>query len=400
MQDEESRNTTASLRQPTALKDVKLPRSRIVSRNPALGRHPGPVVREELVKAFEGHEDHINFIAAFPDGTRIATASADNTIRIWRLEDGVEVMKWVVETSVSALTILRNGIHLVSSEGEHAYPPNLNKAGCQQLWVRDAETGSVVAGPLGGHTDTISLSTLDISPNDRILASGFQEVIVLWDTTNWQRRRDALTCGAPAFCIRFSPSGQLGVATSKEIQVWDLGRRERIATFNGHADFNRARNLLLTWTPDGVHLLSAGDVKDPVIRSWNTSTWKQVGDPWADNNVRISHITLNPTGTLLASVSDDRTVRLLQLPTGREVARYEHSSLVIRVVFSMDGRSLFGGCLDNKILQWDIPDDVFAVMHGVPLVEELKSKVTLLITASYITSSCASTLGWYSTEQT
>ncbi|KAG2748836.1 WD40 repeat-like protein [Suillus brevipes Sb2] len=335
-----------------------------------------PGSRQKPVKTFEGHKDNILSIATFPDGKRIATASLDKTIRIWRLEDGAETMKWVVKQYVCALVLLENGKQVVSAEGEAPdsfeedefdeddLDPNhvLNS----QSWVRDVESGRVVAGPLEGHTSLVI--TLDMSPDGKMLASGsWDSTVILWDTSTWQRK--AILCGSSIYCIRFSPTpGQLGVATVEDIQIWDLDRRERLAQFKpkGHQDFNATRNLGLTWARDGAHLISAGSNKDPAICSWDTSTWKQAGDPWFghDENCGINHIISNQTGTLLASACDDCTVRLWRFHTGTEVAQFKHSDSVTRVTFSVDGRSIFSGGWDKKISQWEIPEDVLAAAES------------------------------------
>lgn len=70
---------------------------------------------------------------------------------------------------------------------------------------------------------------------------------------------------------------------------------------------------------------SAGDKFDPVIRSCDTSTWKQAGEPQTGHD---NDITLNPAGTLLVSISDNHTVCLWHLTTGIALAQYEHSDLV------------------------------------------------------------------------
>ncbi|KAG1727184.1 WD40-repeat-containing domain protein [Suillus paluster] len=297
-----------------------------------------PGSHQDPVETFKGHPGMIiTSIATFQDGRRIATSCDDNTMRIWRLEDGTELMKWEVR-EVGALVILRNGKHVLCAEEELEFD-------ARELWVRDAESGRVIAGPVkDGHTDFVD--TLDISPEGEILAT--------------------------VYCIQISPSThQLAVAIHKDIETWDLDRRKCLVQFNGHRTRIITHNSLLTWTRDGSHLLSAGN--DSVIRSWETSTWKQAGDPWighdSDDYMDISHITLNSAGTLLVSVSDDHSVRLWQLPAGTEVARFQHSHEVSRVTFSVDERFIFSGGL-NKISQWEIPEQVLAAVRSDSLAGE------------------------------
>ena len=108
--------------------------------------------QREPVKTFEGDEKGIPSIATFPDGRRIATGSHDKTIRIWSIEDGREMRKWVMKKNVTAIAILRDGMQVVSAVGDRYDVSDLDKTVDWQLWVHDTGTGKVVAGPLDGHT--------------------------------------------------------------------------------------------------------------------------------------------------------------------------------------------------------------------------------------------------------
>jgi len=328
-----------------------------------------PTVYQDPVKEFGGHEDGITSIATFPDGERIVTGSLDKTIRIWRIEDGKEMQKWCVKQIVGALVISRDGKHVVSGEG------SFDQTEHWELWVRDAETGRIVAGPLHGHTNLVF--ALDISLDGLTLVSGSWDcTVILWDTTTWQKKGDPLECGAHVTWVQFSPNGQLGVATSIDNQIWDSDRRERSAQFKGHADFKKAWNFSFTWTHDGAYLLSAGG--EGVIRSWDISMGVPVGIPWTGHNANegINHIILDPTGTILASASTDHTVRLW-IQRGTEVSRYQHSNQVLRVTFSANGRFIFSGEGNGKLSQWEISEDVLTAARGDPLPGELKTEVTI-----------------------
>ncbi|KAJ8580723.1 WD40 repeat-like protein [Rhizopogon salebrosus TDB-379] len=335
------------------------------------GKKPSASQREP-VKTFEGHEKDIASIATFPDGKRIATGSLDKTIRIWRLEDGREMRKWVMKKNVTAIAILRDEVVGAVGDFDNFSTKDRDETEYWQLWVHDTGTGRVVAGPLDGHTSAVS--ALDISPNGSILASGsIDRTVILWDTTTWQRKGHPLKCEEYVSYVRFSPTGQLGVATYKHIQIWDLERRECLAQFKGHFEFSGGLNISLAWTRDAVHLLSAGDEHDPVIRLWDTSTRAQAGDPWTGHSSHIYHIILNTAGTLLASASNDDTVRLWQLATGTEVSRYEHSGEVWRVAFSVDECFIFVACTNGETVQWEIPKDVLAAASDA-LARKMKTQ--------------------------
>ncbi len=97
-------------------------------------------------------------------------------------------------------------------------------------------------------------------------------------------------------------------------------------------------------------------------RAWQ-SLFEQVWSGRVANNLAESlkasaeaPLIKSPDGRLLASSGDDhRTIRLLEVSTGCELARWEaHQAGVTALAFSPDGRTLASGGADGTMKLWDI----------------------------------------------
>jgi WD40 repeat protein len=148
-------------------------------------------------------------------------------------------------------------------------------------------------------------------------------------------------------------------------------------------------NISLAWTPDGTRLFSAGDSSDSSIREWDSSTWKQIGGPWNGHLQKIYAISLNSSGTLLASASEDHRVRLWRLSDRRTIDSFMHTLPVSSVTFSADDRHILsssGGAvsewpLSKNSMPKDVPRDV---PRDVPnLVEQVTDQVIMFIYAHF-----------------
>ncbi|MDW8122985.1 MAG: hypothetical protein RMK62_11815, partial [Armatimonadota bacterium] len=69
----------------------------------------------------------------------------------------------------------------------------------------------------------------------------------------------------------------------------------------------------------------------------------------------VNSVSFSPDGTRIASGSDDNTVRLWEVATGRQVKRMEgHTDWVRSVSFSPDGTLIASGSLDGTIRIWRV----------------------------------------------
>ena len=69
----------------------------------------------------------------------------------------------------------------------------------------------------------------------------------------------------------------------------------------------------------------------------------------------INAVAISPTGDILASASDDKTIKLWHLETGEEITTFiGHSNFVKSIAFSPDGEILASGSDDKTIKLWHI----------------------------------------------
>jgi WD40 repeat protein len=113
--------------------------------------------------------------------------------------------------------------------------------------------------------------------------------------------------------VNFSPSQH--TRTSKSI-IQAQGNASHLSRLSAHTSSNSS----LAWTPDGTRLLSAGKDNDPTIREWDSLTWQLVGHPWKGHTGDINAIAIHPTGTLAASASYDKHIRLWRLSDQQTIA--------------------------------------------------------------------------------
>jgi WD40 repeat protein len=105
----------------------------------------------------------------------------------------------------------------------------------------------------------------------------------------------------------------------------------------------------LAFTADGRSLISGSE--DPTVRVWDLKTGRE-RRRWEDHRGRVEGLAVSPDGKRLASCGQDATVRLVDLATGRpHLDPFVSRGPVYRLVFAPDGNALCAVSCDLRA--WD-----------------------------------------------
>ena len=147
----------------------------------------------------------------------------------------------------------------------------------------------------------------------------------------------------------FSPDGKLlATSTDNEIWLWSVANIKQILSCNGHTAWIQS----LAFSPDGQILASGSN--DQTIRLWNVHTG-QCLKTLRGHTSWIQSLAFSPNGQILASGSNDQTVKLWNVSTGECLQTFlGHSNRVFFTTFSPNGQTLVTGSEDQTVRVWDV----------------------------------------------
>lgn len=205
-----------------------------------------------LKHTLRGHERAISAAKFSPDGSKIATSSADASIKIWASNGTLEQTLKGHAKGLSDVSWSSGSDLLVSASDDRT------------LRVWKVSSGRSVR-ILKGHTNFVLCGEFNRSGN--LVASGsFDESIKLWDVRAGTCLKTLPAHGDPVSSVKFNVDGTMLVSCSHDtlIRIWDTNSGQCLKTL---IDQDSPPMSFASFSPNGMYLLSC--TLDSTIRLWN-----------------------------------------------------------------------------------------------------------------------------------
>jgi WD40 repeat protein len=307
------------------------------------------------------HPERVNGAAYSPDGTTLASASTDGTVKVWNLGNGRELVTYRGHAEQGDDTTKDTNVLRVGGVAFHPKEKVVASVGGSQIHLWNPDTGKQIKVLATIEKSDRPLKAVAFRPDGKAVAVGGDDGILrVYEVDTGKEAFKGAPRNARIERVAFSPNGKLiGVAdTAGNAAVYAPG------VGNGMPMSTQVINvecLGVGFTADGTGLFTCGrDAMAHLIAGPNpdgTSAGNTASElrKFVGHAGAVTDLAATPDGKYLVTGGEDRTVRVWEVSSGKQVRSFQgHMTKVLAVAVRGDGRQIASASEDGAIRLWDL----------------------------------------------
>ena len=301
-----------------------------------------------LLGVFEANSGRVTNVAFSPDGSKVLTASDDQTARLWETASGRKLSTLVGHQGVilSAMFSPDGSKVLTASDDQTA-----------RLW--QTANGQLLVS-LEGHKSWI-VSAAFSPDGSKVLTGSSDGTARLWETTSGRMLVSLEGHTRWVVSVAFSPDGSKVLTGSYDqtARLWEAASGRMLMALEGHRD----AVIHVAFSPDGRKILTGSF--DRTARVWETVNGRLLVSLVGHDGAVMS-MAFSPDWRKILTASDDQTARLWEMASGQLLVSLEgHTDWIVSVAFSPDGSKVLSGSYDQTARLWEVASGrVLAILKG------------------------------------